>query len=94
MTQHIIHPCPPPAHGALSPATGAGLRFGAPQAATLTAFPLVGGALHVTGTPVADVLLLLGGCGAIGTGVIITAAGGLRRMASATAALLQAAAGK
>ncbi|MGW8847775.1 hypothetical protein ACWGNE_08335 [Streptomyces xiamenensis] len=71
-----------------------GVRFGVPQAATVLGFPLVGGVLYLTGAPTTDILLLLSGCGAIGTGVLLATHSSRRRLASAAAALLQVTAGR
>ena len=38
-------------------------RFGAPQAFTAVSFPVLGAALHLTGTPIKDIFALLSGCG-------------------------------
>lgn len=88
MTPHTLRSTPPSA-GASHPA-----RFGAAQATTITAFPVMGGALHLTGTPMSDIFLLLGGTGAIGAVAVLSVGIGLRRMAAAAGAVLQAAAGK
>ncbi|MGY1495041.1 hypothetical protein ACW4TU_44920 [Streptomyces sp. QTS52] len=70
------------------------LRFGAPQAFTAVSFPVLGVALHVTGMPVQDIFVLLGGCGALGAAAVMAAGGGRRRMASLAGAMLRATAGK
>ncbi|MFD6413967.1 hypothetical protein [Nocardia asteroides] len=69
-------------------------RFGAPQAFTAVTFPVLGGALHLAGAPLSDVFLLLGGCGALGAAVVVTAGDGRRRVAALAGAVLRAAAGK
>ncbi|MEU4800535.1 hypothetical protein [Streptomyces sp. NPDC023327] len=69
-------------------------RFGAPQAFTAVSFPVLGAALHMTGMPLEDIFLLLGGCGALGTAAVLAAGGGRRRLSGLAAAVLRAAAGK
>ncbi|GGY50828.1 hypothetical protein [Streptomyces djakartensis] len=69
-------------------------RFGAPQAFTAVSFPVLGAALHMTGMPLEDVFLLLGGCGALGAAAVVAAGGGRRRLGGLAAAVLRAAAGK
>ncbi|MGV9551857.1 hypothetical protein [Streptomyces ardesiacus] len=69
-------------------------RFGAPQAFTAVSFPVLGVALHLTGMPVKDIFVLLGGCGALGAAAVVGVAGGRRRLAGLAAAVLRAAAGK
>jgi len=62
------------------------------QVAGVVAFPVIGGALAVTGLPVGDVLAVVSGCGAIGAVSIAFAGGRLTgplargRLASALAA--------
>ncbi|MFH8378923.1 hypothetical protein ACH4A7_36000 [Streptomyces cyaneofuscatus] len=90
MTQHIIRSCPPAASAAPPSPVGAAGRFTATQAGTVLAFPLMGCALHIAGTPVSDILYLLGTCGGIGVFVVLIAASGLRRLASRGAACLKA----
>ncbi|WP_329332707.1 hypothetical protein OG252_51880 [Streptomyces sp. NBC_01352] len=68
-------------------------RFGAPQAFTAVSFPVLGSILHVTGMPLQDVFILLGGCGALGVAAI-AAGGGRRRLAGLASAVLRATAGK
>lgn len=69
-------------------------RFGAPQAFTAVSFPVLGAALHMTGMPLEDIFLLLGGYGALGTAAVLAAGGGRRRLSGLAAAVLRAAAGK
>ncbi|MEU3620016.1 hypothetical protein ABZ725_48210 [Streptomyces sp. NPDC006872] len=69
-------------------------RFGAPQAFTAVSFPVLGVALHVTGMPLQDIFLLLGGCGALGAAAVVAVGGGRRLLASLAGAMLRAAAGK
>ncbi|MEV1042376.1 hypothetical protein AB0J01_38055 [Streptomyces sp. NPDC050204] len=47
----------------------------------LIAILTLGTALFLRGTPLGDVFLLLGGCGAIGAGTLTAAGGGRRLMA-------------
>ncbi|WP_328674871.1 hypothetical protein [Streptomyces sp. NBC_00343] len=73
------------------------VRSNAAQMVTALAFPAMGGALLLAGTPMVDVFSLLGGCGAIGAAVVLAVSGGRRRIASVasvTAAVLRATAGK
>ncbi|MEE1837788.1 hypothetical protein [Streptomyces sp. SP17KL33] len=69
-------------------------RFGAPQAFTAVSFPVLGVALHVTGMPLQDIFILLGGCGALGAAAVMAVGGGRRRLASLAGAMLRATAGK
>ncbi|MEW2490883.1 hypothetical protein [Streptomyces sp. NPDC048411] len=69
-------------------------RLGAPQAFTAVSFPVLGGALHVTGMPLQDIFILLGGCGALGAAAVVAVGGGRRRLTSLAGAVLRAAAGK
>ncbi|MFF9870296.1 hypothetical protein ACF1G0_33775 [Streptomyces sp. NPDC013953] len=73
--------------------TDAPPRLGAPQAFTAVSFPVLGSALHVTGMPLQDIFILLGGCGALGAAAVV-AVGGRRRLTSLAGAVLRAAAGK
>ncbi|MFC9916036.1 hypothetical protein [Streptomyces sp. NPDC059862] len=70
------------------------LARGAPQAFTAVSFPALGVALHITGMPLQDIFILLGGCGALGAAAVIAVGGGRRRLAGLAAAVLRAAAGK
>ncbi|WP_230194809.1 hypothetical protein [Streptomyces coriariae] len=57
------------------------------QVAGVVAFPVIGGALAVTGLPVGDILAVVSGCGAIGAMSIAFAGGRLTgRLARALAA--------
>ncbi|MGW9253169.1 hypothetical protein ACWGS5_13795 [Streptomyces albidoflavus] len=47
----------------------------------LIAFLTLGTALFLRGTPLGEIFLLLGGCGAIGAGTLAAAGGGRRLMA-------------
>ncbi|MGW1364876.1 hypothetical protein ACWCQP_46690 [Streptomyces chartreusis] len=69
-------------------------RFGAPQALMAISFPVLGTALHLTGMPVQDIFVLLGGCGALGVAAVVAVAGGRRRLAELATAVLRATAGK
>ncbi|MGI5398327.1 hypothetical protein ACQEVG_02480 [Streptomyces sp. CA-135486] len=69
--------------------TGVG-RFGIAHAVVVTAFPLAGSALAVTGMPVADVLQLLGGCGGIGAGVVLIITGGRKAVVAIAQGVLNA----
>lgn len=69
-------------------------RFGAPQAFTAVSFPALGVALHMTGMPLEDIFLLLGGCGALGAAAVVAAGGSRRRLGGLAAAVLRATAGK
>ncbi|GGN52094.1 hypothetical protein GCM10011579_008700 [Streptomyces albiflavescens] len=88
--------CPPPDRTptpqAITPDTPA--RFGTAQAIPAVFFPAMGTVLLMTGTPMRDIFLLLGGCGAIAAAVVLTVSSGRRRAASLAAAVLRAAAGK
>ncbi|MFF8919119.1 hypothetical protein ACF08M_38955 [Streptomyces sp. NPDC015032] len=68
-------------------------RLGAPQAFSAVSFPVLGGALHVTGMPLQDIFILLGGCGALGAATVMAVGGG-RRLTSLAGAVLRAAAGR
>lgn len=81
------------------PATGAcqtntAPRFGAPQAITAIPFPVLGVVLHLTGMPVQEIFVLLGGCGALGAAAVVSLPGGRHLLAGLAAAVLRAAAGK
>ncbi|MEU3830446.1 hypothetical protein AB0F36_34800 [Streptomyces sp. NPDC029080] len=69
-------------------------RFGAPQAFTAVSFPVLGSALHITGMPLEDIFLLLGGCGALGAAAAVAAGGSRLRLGRLAVAVLRAAAGK
>ncbi|MER6288563.1 hypothetical protein [Streptomyces sviceus] len=83
-----------PAPPAVAGQTDTAPRFGAPQAFTAVSFPALGVALHLTGMPVQDIFVLLGGCGALGAAAVVVVAGGRRRLAGLAAEVLRAAAGK
>ncbi|MEU3984533.1 hypothetical protein AB0F77_31435 [Streptomyces sp. NPDC026672] len=60
----------------------------------LIAFLTLGTLLFREGTPIGDVLALLGGCGAIGAGTLTLAGGGHRLIAVLAKAAVRSGAGK
>ncbi|GGV72180.1 hypothetical protein GCM10010277_84790 [Streptomyces longisporoflavus] len=60
----------------------------------LVAFPALGTALFLNGTPTSDILILLGGCGGVGAAVLTAAGGGRRLMAVLVEAAVRSGAGK
>ncbi|MEV4339085.1 hypothetical protein [Streptomyces sp. NPDC049590] len=60
----------------------------------LIAFLALGTALFLKGTPISDVLVLLGGCGAIGAATLTAAGGGRRLMAVLVEAAVRSGASK
>ncbi|MFD6826672.1 hypothetical protein ACFWC5_41045 [Streptomyces sp. NPDC060085] len=88
MSNHST-PAPPVPEGPLDTAP----RFGVPQAVATVSFPALGAVLHLSGMPMQDIFVLLGGCGALGAAAVAVASG--RRLAAGLAAgALRAAAGK
>ncbi len=79
-------PAPQPSRPAARPLTGA-------QICGIVVFPLLGAGLALAGMPVADVLTLLAGCGAIGAATIAAAGGGRRLLTALAATAVRAAAG-
>ncbi|WP_345584349.1 hypothetical protein [Streptomyces prasinosporus] len=59
----------------------------AAQAFGISVFPLLGTRLSVSGMPVPDVFVLLGGCGAIGAAVYAVGGGGRWLLEALAAAL-------
>ncbi|ALO91241.1 hypothetical protein SHL15_0024 [Streptomyces hygroscopicus subsp. limoneus] len=60
----------------------------------LIAFLVLGTVLFVKGTPISDILFLLGGCGAIGAATLTPAGGGRRLMAVLVETAVRSGAGK
>ncbi|WP_331746190.1 hypothetical protein OG923_32850 (plasmid) [Streptomyces halstedii] len=60
----------------------------------LSTFLTLGTALFLKGTPIGDILLLLGGCGAVGAATLTAAGGGRRLMAVLVEAAVRSGAGK
>jgi hypothetical protein len=55
-----------------------------------TAFPVIGGWLHVAGMPISEVFTFLAGCGGIGAAVTITVTGGRRALIAMARGVLAA----
>ncbi|MFF9364460.1 hypothetical protein [Streptomyces griseoluteus] len=60
----------------------------------LIVFLALGTALFLKGTPTGDIMLLLGGCGAVGAATLTAAGGGRRLMAVLVEAAVRSGAGK
>ncbi|MFE2463701.1 hypothetical protein [Streptomyces sp. NPDC059402] len=60
----------------------------------LIAFLALGTVLFLKDTPISDILILLGGCGAIGAATLAAAGGGRRLMAVLVEAAVRSGAGK
>ncbi|GAA3660294.1 hypothetical protein ACG5V6_24235 [Streptomyces chitinivorans] len=71
-----------------SAAHGRSSHFALPQALTICVPLALGTVLHSIGTPLADILALLGSCGALGVVFVLVGGGGWRRLAAAADTLL------
>ncbi|MGY3206345.1 hypothetical protein ACVW19_006942 [Streptomyces sp. TE5632] len=60
----------------------------------LIAFLALGTVLFLKGTPISDILILLGGCGAIGAATLAAAGGGRRLLAVLVEVAVRSGAGK
>lgn len=85
-THHPGAPAPQPSRAVARPLTAA-------QICGIIVFPLLGAGLALTGMPVADVLTLLAGCGAIGAATIAAAGGGRRLLTALATTAVRAAVG-
>ncbi|MFG2785922.1 hypothetical protein ACGFY7_49945 [Streptomyces prunicolor] len=85
-THHPGAPAPQPPRAVARPLTAA-------QICGIIVFPLLGAGLALAGMPVADVLTLLAGCGAIGAATIAAAGGGRRLLTALATTAVRAAAG-
>lgn len=96
MTGLPSSPLPSPAQPPSPPhaSEGAGRLGPTHTLILLTVFLTLGTALFLKGTPIGDILLLLGGCGAVGAATLTAAGGGRRLMAALVEAAVRSGADK